>query len=66
MFTFHHTRHRLLEDTAYHLALILERLPIEKTTRTLHTLIEKGIVAEGLVVDRVLPDVVEGDFMRVS
>ncbi|MBD0328013.1 MAG: hypothetical protein ICV68_16425 [Pyrinomonadaceae bacterium] len=49
---------------AYHLALILERLPIEKTTRTLHTLIEKGIVAEGLVVDRVLPDVVEGDFMR--
>lgn len=61
---FHHARHRLLEDTTFYLVLIPERLPIEETARTLHTLIENGIVVGGLVVNRVLPDVAEGDFMR--
>ena len=61
---FHHARHRLLEDTTFYLVLIPERLPIEETARTLHTLTENSIVVGGLVVNRVLPDVAEGDFMR--
>ena len=61
---FHHARHRLLEDTTFYLVLIPERLPIEETARTLSTLTENGIVVGGLVVNRVLPDVAEGDFMR--
>ncbi len=61
---FHHARHRLLEDTTFYLVLIPERLPIEETARTLDTLTENGIVVGGLVVNRVLPDVSEGDFMR--
>jgi arsenite/tail-anchored protein-transporting ATPase len=61
---FHHARHRLLVDTTFYLVLIPERLPIEETARTLSTLSENGIVVGGLVVNRVLPDVAEGDFMR--
>ena len=61
---FHHARHRLLEDTIFYLVLIPERLPMEETARTLRTLTENGIVVGGLVVNRVLPDVAEGDFMR--
>ena len=61
---FHHARHRLLEDTTFYLALIPERLPIEETARMLHTLTENGIVVGGLVVNRVLPDMAEGAFMR--
>jgi arsenite/tail-anchored protein-transporting ATPase len=61
---FHHARHRLLEDTTFYLVLIPERLPIEETARTLSTLTENGIVVGGLVVNRVLPDVTEGNFMR--
>lgn len=61
---FHHARHRLLEDTTFYLVLIPERLPIEETARTLPTLTENGIVVGGLVVNRMLPDVAEGDFMR--
>ncbi|MDP8949823.1 MAG: ArsA family ATPase [Actinomycetota bacterium] len=61
---FHHARHQLLEDTTFYLVLIPERLPIEETARTLNTLTENGIVVGGLVVNRVLPDVAEGDFMR--
>jgi arsenite-transporting ATPase len=37
---------------------------MEETARTLRTLTENGIVVGGLVVNRVLPDVAEGDFMR--
>jgi arsenite-transporting ATPase len=61
---FHHARHRLLEDTTFYLVLIPERLPIEETARALRTLTENGVVVGGLVVNRVLPDVAEGDFMR--
>lgn len=61
---FHHARHRLLEDTTFYLVLIPERLPIEETARTLPTLTENGIVVGGLVVNRVLPSVAEGDFMQ--
>lgn len=61
---FHHARHRLLEDTVFYLVLIPERLPIEETARTLGTLTENGILVGGLVVNRVLPDVAEGEFMR--
>ncbi len=61
---FHHARHRLLEDTVFYLALIPERLPIEETDRTLDTLSEGGIEVGALVVNRVLPEVEEGEFMR--
>jgi arsenite/tail-anchored protein-transporting ATPase len=61
---FHHARHRLLKDANFYLVLILERLPIEETARTLHSLTENGLAIGGLVVNRVLPNVAEGDFMR--
>ncbi len=61
---FHHARHRLLEDAVFYLVLIPERLPIEETSRTLHTLTENEIEVKGLTVNRVLPDVAEGAFMR--
>ena len=61
---FHHARHRLLEDAIFHLALIPERLPIEETSRTFRTLTENGIEVGGLIVNRVLPNVSEGAFLR--
>jgi arsenite-transporting ATPase len=61
---FHHARHRLLEDAIFYLALIPERLPIEETSRTLRTLTENGIEVGGLIVNRVLPNVSEGAFLR--
>ena len=61
---FHHARHRLLEDAIFHLVLIPERLPIEETSRTFRTLTENGIKVGGLIVNRVLPNAAEGDFMR--
>lgn len=61
---FHHARHRLLEDTIFYLALIPERLPIEETARAFKTLTENGVHVGALVVNRVLPDVAEGEFMR--
>ena len=61
---FHHARHRLLEDALFYLVLIPERLPIEETSRTFRTLTEGGIEVEGLIVNRVLPDVSEGAFLR--
>jgi arsenite-transporting ATPase len=60
---FHHARHRLLEDTTFYLTLIPERLPIEETSRTLFTLAGNDIVVGALVVNRVLPEVTEGEFM---
>lgn len=57
---FHHARHRLLDDANFYLVLIPERLPIEETNRTLHTLTENRIKIGGLVVNRVLPEVAEG------
>ncbi len=61
---FHHARHRLLEDTTFYLVLIPERLPIEETDRALKTLTDGGIRIGALLVNRVLPNMPEGDFMR--
>ncbi|MGH3087792.1 MAG: ArsA family ATPase [Rubrobacteraceae bacterium] len=61
---FHHARHRLLEDTTFYLVLIPERLPIEETSRALKTLTGGGVHIGALLVNRVLPDIPEGDFMR--
>ena len=61
---FHHARHRLLEDTTFYLILIPERLPIEETERALNTLAGNDVHVGSLVVNRVFPDTVEGEFMR--
>ncbi|CAN5467432.1 MAG: ArsA family ATPase [Rubrobacteraceae bacterium] len=61
---FHHARHRLLEDTTFYLVLIPERLPIEETDRALKTLTDGGVHIGALLVNRVLPNMPEGDFMR--
>lgn len=61
---FHHARHRLLEDTTFYLVLIPERLPIEETSRSLKTLTDGGVRIGALLVNRVLPDLPEGDFMK--
>lgn len=61
---FHHARHRLLEDTTFYLALIPERLPIEETARALETLAQGDVRVGALVVNRLLPQVAEGEFMR--
>ncbi len=61
---FHHARHRLLEDANFYLVLIPERLPIEETSRTLRTLTENRVEVGGLIVNRVLPDLAEGAFLR--
>ena len=61
---FHHARHRLLEDTTFYLILIPERLPIEETERALKTLTGNDVHVGSLVVNRVFPDTVEGEFMR--
>lgn len=61
---FHHARHRLVDDTTFYLVLIPERLPIEETGRALETLTTNDVRVGALVVNRVLPDVVEGNFMR--
>jgi arsenite-transporting ATPase len=61
---FHHARHRLLEDAAFYLVLVPERLPIEETARALKILTDNEVHVEVLVVNRVLPETADGDFMR--
>ncbi len=61
---FHHARRRLQADTMFYLVLMPERLPIEETARALLTLAESGIRVGALIVNRVLPKVDEGEFMR--
>jgi arsenite-transporting ATPase len=61
---FHHARHRLLEDTTFYLVLIPERLPIEETDRALETLAANDVLVGALIVNRVFPETVEGEFMR--
>ncbi|MDP9476589.1 MAG: ArsA family ATPase [Actinomycetota bacterium] len=61
---FHHARHRLLEDTTFYLVLIPERLPIEETARALKTLTLGEVRVGALVVNRLLPEIAEGEFMR--
>lgn len=58
------TRQRLIDDAAFHLVLIPERLPIEETARTTATLSEQGLHLAEIVVNRVLPSDAEGTFMR--
>ena len=61
---FHHARHRLLEDTTFYLVLIPERLPIEETERALETLTGNEVKVGALIVNRVFPGTVEGEFMK--
>jgi arsenite/tail-anchored protein-transporting ATPase len=61
---FHHARHQLLEDAAFYLVLMPERLPIEETVRALKILTDNEVHVEVLVVNRVLPETADGDFMR--
>ena len=57
-------RARLVErrDTSFVLVLIPERLPIEETSRAVTALGEAGIEVGAVVVNRVLPDGLEGEF----
>jgi arsenite/tail-anchored protein-transporting ATPase len=57
-------RARLVEhrDTSFVLVLIPERLPIEETSRAAGALAEAGIEIGAIVVNRVLPDGLGGDF----
>jgi arsenite-transporting ATPase len=61
---FHRARHRLLEDAIFYLVLIPERLPIEETARALKVLTDNDVYVGALVVNRILPEAVEGEFMR--
>ncbi|MFA9444752.1 ArsA family ATPase [Egicoccus sp. AB-alg6-2] len=63
-------RHRLVrlrellhERARVHLVLIPERLPIEETDRTLLALDDAGLSVGTLVVNRVLPEHADGDFL---
>jgi arsenite-transporting ATPase len=57
-------RARLVDrrDTAFVLVLVPERLPIEETARAAAALSDAGIAVGGVVVNRVLPDGLEGEF----
>jgi arsenite-transporting ATPase len=57
-------RARLVErgDTSFVLVLVPERLPIEETARAAAALGECGIEVASLIVNRVLPDGLEGEF----
>jgi arsenite/tail-anchored protein-transporting ATPase len=61
---FHRAHHRLLEDAIFYLVLIPERLPIEETARALKVLTDNDVYVGALVVNRILPEAVEGEFMR--
>lgn len=56
-------RQRLLSDASFNLVLNPERLPIEETARTLDVLRGAKIEVGAIVVNRVLPDVAEGEFL---
>ena len=57
-------RRRLVEhrDTSFVLVLVPERLPIEETSRAAGALAEAGIEVGAVVVNRVLPDGLGGEF----
>ena len=57
-------RARLVDhrDTSFVLVLVPERLPIEETARAAAALVESGIEVGSLIVNRVLPDGLEGEF----
>jgi len=56
-------RRRLLRDATFNLVLNPERLPIEETARALALLREAEIEVGAIVVNRILPDVAEGEFL---
>jgi arsenite-transporting ATPase len=57
-------RARLIDraDTSFVLVLVPERLPIEETARAAAALSDAGIAIGAVVVNRVLPDGLEGEF----
>jgi len=57
-------RRRLVEhrDTSFVLVLVPERLPIEETSRAAAALAEAGIEVGAVIVNRVLPDGLGGEF----
>jgi arsenite-transporting ATPase len=57
-------RQRLMQhrDTSFVLVLVPERLPIEETARAVTSLRAAGIDIGGVIVNRVLPDGLEGEF----
>jgi len=57
-------RRRLVEhrDTSFVLVLVPERLPIEETSRAAGALAEAGIEVGAVIVNRVLPDGLGGEF----
>lgn len=57
-------RRRLLEDAVFHLVLTPERLPIEESARALTALDTAGVRVGALVLNRLLPDTADGDFLR--
>jgi arsenite/tail-anchored protein-transporting ATPase len=56
-------RRRLEQDALVHLVLLPERLPIEETARALATLDDSALPVGALVVNRVLPDDADGDYL---
>ncbi|MCC5950345.1 MAG: ArsA family ATPase [Nitriliruptoraceae bacterium] len=56
-------RTRLTDDAVFHAVLIPERLPIEETVRALPAFEEAGLEVGMVVVNRVLPDDADGDFL---
>jgi arsenite-transporting ATPase len=49
---------------AFVLVLVAERLPIEETARAVDALDSAGLHVDALIVNRVLPDELEGEFYR--
>ena len=56
-------RHRLAHDALLHAVMIPERLPIEETVRALPSLRSAGVHVGCVVVNRVLPDSADGEFL---
>lgn len=63
---FHRARRLLLDAsvTGFVLVLIPERLPILESRKALHTLRHFNVPVSAMVVNRVLPDHVDGDFFN--
>lgn len=63
---FVNARERLRDPavTAFVLVMTPERLPIEESRRAYSSLCEAGINVAGLLVNRVIPDDIDGDFLR--
>ncbi len=57
-------RHRLVDDAVMHAVMIPERLPIEETARALPALRAAGIHVGCVVVNRLLPQDADGEFLR--